>query len=325
MNQNEISDKKITLKDRSRSLVIVGILHTAGGGFCILATLLMIVITTALTPGVLSVSEILSVLTINLIPAVFGITIGIGTIRAKRWARSIAAISHLITAVLSGLLIILFYFVIDKMRYNGAPALELPNSFYHILYAVTALFLGIFGIVFPLIFFRFFRSASVKTTCELKNPSPSWTDKTSLPLLGMSILFSFAILTPFIGFSNNWITPFFGTYQSGISGAFILIIIAVCAGYISWASFRAKISGWWVAVALRTTQAVNVVFTNLHVDRRVAYEKMNYSAEKIETLTASNYFDANTLILIAIMGWFVYMTFLLLVRKEFKTISGSRG
>jgi len=277
-------------KDRKTGLVVFGILQVIFGGFCALMVPLMIfgmIVSTFLDKSAAAPMRptmmIPAVLFYTLI-AVWFICMGIGSIKARRWARALVLVSSWLWLI-SGIIGLIFMLLLmpgmyEKMGESG----QMPPGVARIMKYVMIGFMTVFYVIIPAVLVLFYGSKNVKATCELRDTKVRWTDKCPLPVLALSFIFGFwAVsmpLTVFYGFA----IPFFGSILTGLSGAGVVLLVTLLAGYVAWGTYRLSINAWWCAVLLITAWALSTAITFSRVSILDLYEKMNFSEQQLDII-----------------------------------------
>src|SRR4030042_2334262 len=105
--------KKKVFKDRETGLVIFGVIHIIIGAFCVLFMLLTIVGAMALrnlgesSGTVMSVGDMILVVSLFLLIAIWFVWMGIGSIQARKWARALILITSWFWLI-GGVILLLF-------------------------------------------------------------------------------------------------------------------------------------------------------------------------------------------------------------------------
>jgi hypothetical protein len=138
------------------------------------------------------------------VPAVWFISMGIGSIKARRWARALLLVTSWVWFI--GEINIFIIYIYNEIA-QGAQIYEDNNS-------TWIWFMLVVFIIAPVILILFYGSKNVKATCEFRNPQISWTDKCPLPVLALSFIYIYmAVLMLPDGLrpdrSNAWGNSFF--------------------------------------------------------------------------------------------------------------------
>jgi len=202
------------------------------------------------------------------------IVLGIGSILAKSWARTLSLIwswcwlfiGIFVTIVIVGS-------VFFPMRTESRTHPEFLNLIFGFI--GFGFFLG--GICLPVAMFLFYRSRQVKAFCEAENPGKSWTSACPLPILVFVILesiftFFYIITMPF----HHFTLLFFGFVLSGIAGAVVSAGYTLLQVYIIWGFYRQRIEAWWTAVIFNfvfftTSWLFSTPDKILEMDRRMGF------------------------------------------------------
>jgi hypothetical protein len=233
-------------KDRYTGLRIFGCLEVTLGLFCALAIPLMIYGWRLLvSEGQLDARTTMR--TMLLACAAHGVAspalvvLGIGAMRARRWAWAlnlILAWVALVTTVLVGGV---------GFAYRLALGFDLRGVEAAVAFAILA--------IGPFAFWLFYREKDVELTCKARDPKERWTDRRPLPVMAAS----FVSLWTAAG-QLWWIVGGVEAAHSQLlhGGPAIGVGSALFAAAIfaAIAMFKVKLSGWWVALASEIVVAV---------------------------------------------------------------------
>ena len=177
--------------------------------------------------------------------AVLNVWLGVGSVMAKRWARSLLVIvSGLWLAagigVVAGLALMLPR-LLDAMS-AGQPAAGTTGATVTIVIgAGFALF-----VLVPGAMLLFYGGGDVKATCEARDPGPAWTDACPAPILALSLMYALgaACLVPLL-FRSPLSVPWFGVMLSGGAAVVYLLVATAVSGWCAWSLYRLERAGWW--------------------------------------------------------------------------------
>lgn len=316
--------KKVAFKDRKTGLVIFGIFHIILGAFCVLFMLVTIVGAMALrnlgenTIAAMSVGQMILVVLLYLLLAVWFAWMGIGSILARKWSRALILITSwlwLICGVIGFIAILLF---LPALFSPLAAGEEIPREAAVIAQAMVMVLSVFVFIVIPGGFVLFYGSRHVKATCEKRDPKARWTDKVPLPVIALSSLLGCAaILMPLSGF-YRWTTHFFGVVLGGIPGAAIVLIYAALFAYAAWGTYKLQIKAWWCGFLATVASDVSVVITFSRVSLAEFYEKMGLPQERLEIMQRFDLFHDPRMALlwgVVIIG---FLAFMIYTKRYFK-------
>jgi hypothetical protein len=312
------ASKKLVFKDRKTGLVIFGIFHIIIGAFCVLFMLLTIVGAMALrnlgesTTAAMSIGQMILVVSLYLLLAVWFVWMGIGSILARKWARALILITSWLWLI-GGLYVLIFILVfIPAMFSQLATGEEIPREAAVIAQAMVTVFSVFVFIVIPGAFVFFYSSRRVKATCEQRDPQVRWTDKAPLPVIALSSLLGcMAISMPLMGL-YRWTTHFFGVVLSGIPGAVIVLVYAVLFAYAAWGTYKLQVKAWWCGFLATVALDVSMVITFSRVSLGEFYQKMGVPQERLEIIQRLDLFhDPRVvflwgLIIISFLGFMIY-------------------
>ena len=206
----ESAPSPVDYKNRSTGLIVFGILTILLGCICALFVPLMIFsqVMAAKTTGTPpNFSTILPGASLYGILAVASIWLGIGSIKARRWARALLLIfswSWLITGIV---MTVAMVFLLSRILLTDSTGTRTAIRMVpFVMMAIIAVFL----VVLPVIWTFFYGSWHVKATCEARNSVVCWTDACPLPVLACSLWLIFGapmmLTTPLTGHA---VMPFF--------------------------------------------------------------------------------------------------------------------
>ena len=175
-------------RDRSRALVGYGWLLIVCGALCLLFVLLTSALV-LLAPATSAAPAAGRALAVNAV--VYGllgaalITLGVGSIGARRWARAIVLVlawCWLLTGIMTTLLLV--FVLPGAFAASGMPGSTMTCGLVFV-FAFDAVLL----IALPLVLVLFYRRDDVRRTVEWRNPKPAWTDGLSPTLLAVFLAF----------------------------------------------------------------------------------------------------------------------------------------
>jgi hypothetical protein len=320
-------------KDRKTGLVLFGILHIVFGGFCALMVPFMIlgmIMSSALgsrqgmPPMTMTPQMMIPAVMIYVLAAVWFLSMGIGSIKARRWARALILVVSWIWLI-SGIIGIVFIAMFmpnigDQWGRNG----QIPAAMAAIMTFVMVVFALVFYIVVPGALVYFYGSRHVKATCEQRDPQIRWTDKCPLPVLAVSVLFGAgACFMPMMG-CYGWAMPFFGSIVTGAAGAAVALAAMVVCAYVAWGSYHLRIEAWGAAVMLVILWGVSAGITFSRVPFIEWYANMNYPPEQL-AIMKSFMPSQSAMLAVAVLWGGVALGYLIYTRRFFAQTPGVEG
>lgn len=178
------------------------------------------------------------------------ISLGYGHLRARRWASPLALALLWCWVVVGMPLMVAFLFVL-----LSAKDLSLPTAW------VVIVALGASYLVLPGLLIRFYRSKNVRLTFENRDPKTSWIERLPIPILTLSVLFSFYIVVLHVLIFFNGVFPLFGVWMTGLAGIILLDISILCLAGLTWGILGLKKWAWWGALLYFGLMAVSWIVT----------------------------------------------------------------
>ncbi|HYH00072.1 MAG TPA: hypothetical protein VD837_13135 [Terriglobales bacterium] len=207
---------------------------------------------------------------------VFFVVMGIGSLQARRWARSLmVAVSWL--WLLAGTVGTLIAAYIMPGVMKAAPGTPAPQGVIIVMVVVMLVFMSVALIALPLISLLFYRSAAVKATCERLDPVPRWTDRIPLPVLVLVVMLAYGSITFAVMAFSMPMIGVFGQFVSGVAGTILCLALAALWGYLSWRNSRLELSAWWGTIFAQILIAASSILTFARADASQTYAAMGLS------------------------------------------------
>ena len=314
-------------QDRSTGLVVFGILTILVGCMTGLLVLLMLVghlaaaRNTNVPPPPLS--AILPAILIYGILAVSLVWLGIGSIKARRWARALLLIFSWSWLLVGAIALVSMAFVMPKILAgaSGGPDAhhELPASAMAGVMAAMFLVLGVFFIIVPVVWIFFYQSRHVKATCETRDPVTRWTDACPLPVLAVCLWLAFSapmlLVMPVMG---HGVMPFFGMFLTGLPGTLLCLALAALWIYAAWLLYKLDRRGWWLILIAMVVFMVSAVLTYARHDIIEMYQLMGYPQAQIEQMQKIGLFTGNRMVWMTTFSMVPFLGYILFIKKYFR-------
>ena len=306
-------------KDRSTALIIVGVIEILLGAGCALLVPLSLVAVSVTGGWGASGAEprsIVPMMALYGVAAAVFIWIGVGTIRARRWAREVMLSLSWIWLVTGVCSLVASWWLMPALLGDLSGA-GYPAEFMSLVLAITVAVLGFLYVVLPGAFILFYGSPHVAETCEKRDPHPQWTDGLPQRLLTLAILWVMLAVSVFLMPAYGWVTPFFGFVVGGAPGLAIWAVIFGCFLALAWGTSRSAPWAWWGAMCLTVLAAVSSLTTFARVDLVDFVAVMGLSAEQESIFTGFLAVDRWMVVVFWIAVWGSFFAYLLTVRRYF--------
>jgi hypothetical protein len=309
-------------KDRSAGLVVFGILNILLGCLCGLFVPLMLV-------GQLASADATRTPVAAILPAVmmYGglavalVWLGIGSIKARRWARALLLIFSWSWLVMGLIVLAFMTSLMPKIMANAtasgtAHQSEMPPG---AMVGVMAVMLVVFGVIFvilPAAWVFFYKSRHVKATCETRDPVPRWTDACPLPVLGFCLWLALGVpMMLVMPLTGHCVMPFFGMFLTGLPGGLFCIAVAAIWGYSGWSLYKLEPRGWWLILIVLCVFMVSGLLTFMRHDVVEMYELMAYPKAQIEQMQKMGLMEGNSMLWLMAFSVLPFLGYLLFIRK----------
>jgi hypothetical protein len=309
-------------KDRKTGLVIFGVLELLLGAFCVLALPLMIlgqVLAARAGDGTAQFRIIAPAIAVYAVMGALFITLGVGSIRARRWARTFSLILGWSGLILGVIGLVAYTFILPRMLNTQMPNGQvLPPGARVFVMLIALTLMSVIFVVLPGALVLFYQSRHVKATCEARDPVVRWTDGRPLPVLGLSVwLFFGGICLVLMPVAYRGVAPFFGELLSGMWGGLFYVALAVVFLYLARETYRLKPMSWWITLALVLVFGVSNVVTFARVDLIEMYKLMGYPESQLRLMEQLNVFQGSALAWWSALAIVPLLVYLLFVKRFF--------
>jgi len=243
--------------------------------------------------------------------------LGIGSIRARRWARELS-LSLSWVWFLTGVCSLIFAWLLlpsalSELAGEGGFSPE-------VVVLVTVLTTAVLGFVYGLLpgaFVLFFRSPHVAATCCARDPSHQWTDDLPQRLLTLIIVWVLSAVSVLVMPAYRFVVPFFGVVLAGWAGAIVWSVILIGCVVLVWGSVRREPWAWWGAMIAVLLAAFSTVLTFLQVDTVEMVRAMDLPDDQAALLSAAMMPEQWVVILFWIVAWGSFLAYLATLRRFF--------
>lgn len=175
------------------------------------------------------------------------ITLGIGSVRGRRWARALTLVESS-SMVAFGLLGGPFIVWMVSRVLSAEPSLSGRGASFGCAVLAPLVFILFLLILLPLAFLLFYARRDVRATVERLDPEPGWTDRRPLPVVAAAVLFGSAA----VGWLPALWTPVIPVPGAILTGntarAVVLAVVLGCIA-IAWGLYRGTRGAWLAALA----------------------------------------------------------------------------
>jgi hypothetical protein len=264
MTSNGVRDAP---RDYGTGLILFGILDVVVGALYLAKTVVFFVLSFAAGASLARPdrTEVVAAAIVAFPAAIFFLSVGFGSMAARRWARSLSVAFSAVWLAAGGATAAFLFACLPRV-FAALRPLEgaRPAPFAHDLRAYFLV--AVVGLVLPAAYFLFYRSAGLRAECERRDPDPRWTDRVPARSLAAAFVLAVgAILAFAFAFSTSRQFLFFGTILSGPIRAATLVASAVQA-LAAWGICRGDLRAWPAGVAVMGIRAA----ANTAIARRLA-------------------------------------------------------
>jgi hypothetical protein len=311
-------------KDRATGLIVFGILTILLGCMAGLLVLLMLVGQAAAAHTNASptpFSAILPAMFIYVVLAVALVWLGIGSVKARRWARALLLIFSWSWLIMGLIALVSMAFILPKVLANthasaspGQPAI--PAATIGVIMVFACLILGVFFIIVPAVWIFFYNSRHVKATCEMRDPVTRWTDACPLPVLGFCLWLLFSALMMLVmPVMAHGVMPFFGTFLTGLPGSLLCLVLASLWACAAWLLYKLDARGWWLILIAMIVFMASALLTYSRHDMLEIYQLMGYPQAQIDQIQKTGLLTGNRMRWLMSFSMLPFLGYILFIKK----------
>ncbi len=251
--ENSPSPGSEPFPDRMRWLTVVGVVEILIGGSCGLCGVLLLLLAPFFrqNPSTAYIAHG-GMLTMNVLAffaaAVLFVWLGIGTMRARRWARDLMLVAAWVWLIVGALAVVLVFVTLPGrlQEMSGLGGESLGSSEIVAVTAILAALTGFLYVVLPGLFVLFYSNRGVRRTVETRDASARWTGKCPLSVLTLcQFLACSAIMSVAAPFYTSAV-PVGRRIMTGVTAKLILVSFTVLNGYLAWAIYKLRPHAWWI-------------------------------------------------------------------------------
>jgi hypothetical protein len=243
--------------------------------------------------------------------------LGIGSIKARRWARELS-LSLAWVWFLTGVCSLIFaWLLLPSALLTLAGGGGFSREVAVLVTAATTAVLSFFYVLLPLAFLGFYRSPNVAATCRARGPSRQWTDDLPQRLVTLTVVWVLAAVSVLLMPAYRFVAPFFGVVLDGSAGAVVWSVVLIGCVALAWGSVRRDLWAWRGAMIAVILAGLSTVVTSLRVDTGTIVQAMDLPDDQAALLTSVLMPDRWLVVLFWIVAWGSFLVYLASLRRDF--------
>jgi hypothetical protein len=307
-------------EDRRAGLVIFGSLAILVGLFCLLLVPLTLVaasVSGSEFGGGVDFRSAWSASMLNLLMAVAFVWLGVGSIRAHRWASEVLLSLSWIW-LLSGISTLLVgMLVVPALLQESGALAGLPPTAAPLVLAVTFGLIGVVFVVLPAIFVLFYRSPHVTATCRACHPEPGRIDRCPRRILTLTVIWILTATSVLLMPAYNFVFPLFGSVLTGSAGGVGWALSLAACVTLAVGSCKRAPWAWWGGLALTFLATVSSVLTFLAHDVSEIAALMKLPEDQVSMVAALGIPSGWPVAIFSGVVWGSFFAYLLTLRGYF--------
>jgi hypothetical protein len=306
-------------KDRSAGLVMFGIIEILIGLFCALLIPLVLAVSLA-APSALALEvetdprKLVPSLAVYSLAAVAFIWLGIGSIRARRWAAAVMLSLSWLWLISGAVAMVSLWLLMPRLQ-DLAGMAELPAGAMTVVFATTSLLLGFIYVLLPLAFVLFYRSPHCAATCRARDPGPSWVDGCPSPIVSLVVVYAVGAASLLVMPAYNFLFPLFGVILDGWSGAVAWLLVLALLVYLIVETAGRDSTAWTVSMAASLLAAGSWTVTAAVVPWSAWLDRLTLPGQRPPLADVLGEPSSLVMVLGSLAAWGSWIAYLLYVRR----------
>lgn len=305
-------------KDRTLGLIIFGVVSILIGACCALLVPLMflsVALSETVTGGGVDVRSAWSASALYGFMAAVFVWLGIGSIRARRWARELLLSLSWIWLMTGICSIVIGILVVPAVVGKTGVDTGIPPEMTMIVMLVIFGLIGSLYVVLPALFVLFYRSPHVAATCRARHPDPQWVDACPRRLLTLMVVWVLFAVSALLMPAYNFFFPFFGIVLTGVVGATLwALVLAVCVA-LAVGTCRKAPWAWWGGLALTLVFTLSSALVTLRLDLSEIMGLMKLPEDQVAMMDTLPMLDGWVVVLGTVFVWGTFIFYLLTLRQ----------
>jgi hypothetical protein len=324
MSSSEQPPRDASYRDRSVGLVLFGVVEILIGVFWALMIPLALISAAATRalggPGASpELRGVVPGLAIYGLIAVAFVVLGIGSIRARRWARALTLVLSWLWLVTGVMAMVASWWLLPALWSQMGVAAGVPREGLALVMLTTTVILGFIYVVLPGAFVLFYRSRHVAATCRARDLGRSWIDDCPPHILSLVLIFGLGAVSVLMTPAYGFVLPIFGVVLSGAAGAIGWTLILALLLYLAWGSFRRDSKAWWTAFFATVFVACANTVTMAVVPIGELLVAMRLPADQRAVIDQLGALSPGVLAVLSLACWGSFLGYLLYVKRFFSS------
>lgn len=251
------------------------------------------------------------------------ITLGIGSIRARRWARALLLCLGWIGLIAGLVALPVIWLAMNNLDATlRAQGQSVHASSLALIKIITLCTTFVIYIVIPLVAVLFYSRRNVRLTCEARDPVERWTDRCPLPVLALCVVKAWSALLILLMLPTyGRVFPLYGMLAEGWPARLLWLGMVAFLAYTIRGFYRLDLRAWWIYVAGSVALWASSMVTLQRIGLAAIYRSMGLPERQI-ALTAHNpLLQGNTLLWLSLVSVVVWYAYLVSTRRFFRPVT----
>lgn len=267
----------------------------------------------------------LSLMAFHALLAAGFIWLGVGAVRARRWARDlmlpVARIWLLTGICTTAAAAILLPAVVRGLTATAG----VPPGFGLAVMLISGGVLALTQVAVPAALLLFFRRPDVAATCRARDSRPQLTDACPPRLLTLATVWALAALSVVLMPAYDFVFPLFGVLLRGAAGVLPWIVVLITCVVLAWGTFRRALWAFQGGLAVTVAATASSVATTLVMGPAELLKALQPASSGVDVWAAL----PTPATWVGVLGWIVvwgsFLIYLMSLRHLFVEPGSRRG
>jgi hypothetical protein len=314
------NDATSEFKDRTLGLIIFGVVSILVGTCCALlipVMFLSVALTDSVAGGGVDARSAWSASALYGVMAVAFVWLGVGSIRARRWAAELMLSLSWIWLLTGFCSLVIGILVVPAMIRQLSAESSLPPEMALFVILVTFGVIGLLCVVLPGLFVLFYRSPHVVATCRARHRDPEWIDSCPRRLVTLIVVWVLLAVSALLMPAYNFIFPFFGIVLTGSAGAVLwAFVLALCVA-LAFGTCRRAPWAWWGGMAFSLAGTISSILVVLRLNLTEIMTLLNLPEDQVAMMDTLPVLDVWVVALGTLVVWGTFIVYLMTLRRFF--------
>jgi len=247
--------------------------------------------------------------------AVLFVTVGIGSVQAKRWARMAMLVISWCWLAMGVMGMAMMALIMPAILQNARQqaSTPMPESMELTMRVGMLAVIGVFFILLPLVFVLFYSGKNVKATCENRSGGTPSGPRRPVVVIVVAVWYAMSAVSCVTVLLVIPAFPLFGFVLMGWSARVAAIAVGGLCAWLAWNLYHQRALAWRVAIGWLVIGLVSMLVTQSRLGIVETYRRMGYSELEIGRMMPLASYGLYGGVIFGV----AFLVFLIAIRRQF--------